>query len=324
MLYNPGVLLYISDLLFKRSAVNCLWGSFSTPLIFLFRLFAGITSFKVGEDIGRIMEGGKSMPKKLLLLVLLLAFALPVHGQFFEKLNVKAAVLIDADSGRVLYNQKGTTSFPVRLISEIFLCGATILKKQEIHGPYSVYDPLCGGAYGLTILGFLHNADIKSITASDINADVIGLAGRNLSLLSEEGIGERIQQIEKNIDEYGKDSHREALLSAKRLQETVQRMPHKIQITCCQADALKPDSNPEHQKYDIVITDFPYGDIVEWVAEEGQDIILSFLDNLLPKLYKHSIVAISSDKKTAIRSNNYKRLDKFNIGKRQVTILQPL
>lgn len=51
------------------------------------------------------MEGGKSMPKKLLLLVLLLAFALPVQGQFFEKLNVKAAVLIDADSGRVLYNQ---------------------------------------------------------------------------------------------------------------------------------------------------------------------------------------------------------------------------
>lgn len=45
------------------------------------------------------------MPKKLLLLVLLLVLALPVHGQFFERLNVKAAILIDADSGRVLYAQ---------------------------------------------------------------------------------------------------------------------------------------------------------------------------------------------------------------------------
>lgn len=52
----------------------------------------------------------------------------------------------DFASGRVLYNQHGTTSFPARLGSEIFLRCEQFLYKAGVDGPYSIYDPCCGGA----------------------------------------------------------------------------------------------------------------------------------------------------------------------------------
>lgn len=230
----------------------------------------------------------------------------------------------DFASGRVLYNQKGTTSFPVRLISEIFLRCVDRLEKQGVKAPYSLYDPLCGGAYGLTILGFLHGAYIAKIIASDADATVIGLAGRNLSLLSEEGMEERLLQINRNLEEFGKESHKDAYESARRLKKTVHEIPHRIETLCYQSDALKPDRGMADEKVDIAISDLPYGELVDWVTEDGKNAVSIFLQNLLPKLKKHSVVAIISQKKTVIKNENYKRVDKFQIGKRQIVLLQPL
>jgi hypothetical protein len=263
-----------------------------------------------------------------------------MNYEFTEENNYE-----DFASGRVLYNQKGTTSFPARLISEIFLRSMEYLKKQGISGPYSIYDPLCGGAYGLTILGFLHYSQISGLTASDINEGVIGLAERNLSLLTIEGMEERIIQIKKLIEEFDKASHKEAYDSAIRLQEIIRSMPHKIQTSCFGEDALKqkdsllksdPDilghnlkftdtkGRPEEIKYDMVITDLPYGELVDWTVEEGQDAVALFLENLLTKLHSHSVVAVSSDKNTTVKSEHYIRLGRFNIGKRQVVFLRPI
>lgn len=51
----------------------------------------------------------------------------------------------DFASGRVLYNAQGTTSFPVRLASEIYLRGKSYLKKKSEKENYTLYDPCCGG-----------------------------------------------------------------------------------------------------------------------------------------------------------------------------------
>jgi hypothetical protein len=230
----------------------------------------------------------------------------------------------DFSSGRVLYNQKGATSFPARLISEIFLRCVACLEKQGIPAPYSVCDPLCGGAYGLTILGFLHNSHVAEIIASDVDDAVLGLAGRNLSLLTEEGIRERMLQIRRDFEEYGKDSHKAAYESAVRLQAIVRGMPHDIRILCRQSDALKTGRGADNEKADVIISDIPYGEIVGWVTEEGKDAVTIFLQNLLPKLKRHSVVAVISPKRIAVKNENYKRIDRFQIGKRQIVLLQPV
>ncbi len=89
----------------------------------------------------------------------------------------------DYSSGRVLYGVKGATNFPVRLSSEIFQHCVTYLKNQEKQGPYTIYDPFCGVAYSLTVMGFIHGGDIASIIASDADGRLLEFAQKNLSLM---------------------------------------------------------------------------------------------------------------------------------------------
>jgi 23S rRNA (guanine2535-N1)-methyltransferase len=230
----------------------------------------------------------------------------------------------DFSSGRVLYNQQGATSFPVRLTCEIFLRCATILEKDGNTGPYSIYDPLCGGAYSLTTLGFLYSNKISRIYASDIDDMVIGLAKKNLSLLTEKGLMERTKQLEQMLQDYGKESHRGALLSANKFYELIKNMPHQIDVNCFVSDALKPDHYTDMEKVDIVITDLPYGEVVDWInAKEEEVATIQFLHNLLPILKKQSIVAVTSRKKTIVRHESFQRVDHFNLGKRQIVFLKP-
>ena len=59
----------------------------------------------------------------------------------------------DFASGRVIYGAKGIPNFPVRLIAEIF---GRALKASGKKDRLYVYDPCCGGAYSLTIIGFFY------------------------------------------------------------------------------------------------------------------------------------------------------------------------
>lgn len=230
----------------------------------------------------------------------------------------------DYASGRVLYNRKGTTSYPARLISEIFERCTAHLERQGRHSPYIVYDPLCGGAYALTTLGFLHFDKIGRLVASDVDSEVVEFAKKNLSLLSKEGMEERIAQLLGYLKEYGKESHKEALESAKRLKEQMNLSTHRIQTYCFCADALTRNNEEVPDKFDIVITDVPYGELVDWTTEDGENAISILLQNLLPNLSSHSIVAISSRKKTKVSNDKYERVEKFNIGKRQIVLLRPI
>ena len=63
-----------------------------------------------------------------------------------------------------------------------------LLSAKGVQSPYTIYDPFCGVAYALTVLGFFHGADIKAIFASDIDENVLSLARKNLSLLSKDGL----------------------------------------------------------------------------------------------------------------------------------------
>lgn len=227
----------------------------------------------------------------------------------------------DFASGRVLYNQLGATSFPVRLGSEIFLRCERILHKAGAGGPYSIYDPCCGGAYLLTTIGLLHGERISKIFASDIDSKMVVLAQRNLSLLSLSGIEQRIRQIRKMITNYDKVSHYDALQSAVNLKESLIARSTQIATISFVADATKEKYIKD--KVNIVIADLPYGKLVHWGDMQDESIaIRGLLDSFISVLAQKSVIAIVSGKKASFKHEHYQRVEWFQIGKRKVTFLQ--
>jgi 23S rRNA (guanine2535-N1)-methyltransferase len=239
----------------------------------------------------------------------------------------------DLSAGRVLYSQPGQTAFPVRLASETFQRCQAIRARMGLTGLVSIYDPCCGGAYLLTVLGLLHGREIAAICASDLSQEALDLAMRNLSLLSLAGLDRRIDELNHYIQSYGKTSHQAALESAVRLRQSLVaaldgRPAIAVPTRLFQADAFNASAMRQGlagKPFDLVIADIPYGWKSAWSSEEklAQDHshVWRMLEALHPLLPNRCLLAIASDKQQKIIHPDYRRLDKFQVGKRQVTIL---
>lgn len=227
----------------------------------------------------------------------------------------------DFACGRVIYYKSGMTNFPVRLAQEIYgRCVSYLQKKDDI----CIYDPCCGGGYLLTVLGFLNMGSINMLIGSDISNEAVELAWHNLSLLTEEGLEKRIRQLDNYYSEFGKQSHKEAIDSAKRLMHIVKKYDKKPAISVFKGDILAKETlTAKDFKADIVITDVPYGNLVSWQGA-GQDPINVLIENLMPILKPESVVAICSDKRQKMAVENFKRLERQRVGKRKFEILTPL
>ncbi len=228
----------------------------------------------------------------------------------------------DYSSGRVIYGAAGATNFPVRLSSEVFQQCAHYLKTKGKSGPYKLYDPFCGVAYSLTVIGFLHGSEIESIAGSDSDSRMLEFAQKNLSLLSTKGLNKRIEELKRFVQEYNKASHKEALESAHRLQSKIQSSTTGA-IQCFQFNAAGDKEFPESlPEIDMVITDLPYGKLTRWegpVTEEGP--AKKFLEKLKHKLSPISVVAIIHNKKQPISHPGYKVIRSFALGKRKIALL---
>jgi len=219
----------------------------------------------------------------------------------------------DFSSGRVLYHVRGMTNFPVRLAQEIYgRCLEYSPKKNNI----CLYDCCCGGGYLLTVLGFLNQDTIGKIIGSDIDTELLDVAKKNLSLLSETGINKRIAEIEHMIVSFKKQSHIEARESAIRLKNLIKT---NIQFKVFQADALKEINVKE--KPDIIITDVPYGNLVSWVSDEDK-VIDKLLDSLYGICSSDTIIGLCMDKKAKIKNEQFIRLERQQIGKRKFVIVK--
>lgn len=227
----------------------------------------------------------------------------------------------DLACGRVIYYKSGMTNFPVRLAQEIYgRCLSYLQEKENI----CIYDPCCGGGYLLTVLGFLNMGSINKIIGSDISDEAVDLAWHNLSLLTEEGLEKRIRQLDNYYIQFGKQSHKEAIDSAKRLMSIVKEHEKRPAFSVFKGDILAKETLiAKDFKADIVITDVPYGNLVSWKGS-GQVPINILLENLIPILKPGSVVAICSDKKQKVKAENYKRLERQSVGKRKFEILTPL
>mgnify|MGYP001287659194 CR=1 FL=1 len=230
----------------------------------------------------------------------------------------------DYASGRVLWNAPGTTAFPVRLASELYLRAKAYLLQKSSKEKITIYDPCCGGAYLLTTLGIMHGQDLDRLIGSDIDPRAVELAKRNLSLVNADGINRRIEQITRMIREFGKESHRQALESALRLKDKIVRRNAEIDTCCFAADAVRGiPLDSLVKEVDLVITDVPYGQTVHWIHEgETEHPLVKLLDNLRPVLSPASVVVIVADKKQTVSHPNFRPLERFKAGKRQVTFLE--
>ena len=237
----------------------------------------------------------------------------------------------DYASGRVLYSLPGHPAFPVRLASEIF---QRCLARRAAAGhtqPVTLYDPCCGGAYHLCALAYGHWRAIQAIVASDVDAQAVQLAARNLSLLTAEGMARRIRELRANLEDYGKESHQAALQSAELLHEEVVILAGRqpIRTAVFQASAFDSVAHMSHlreTRVDVVLTDIPYGLQSAWRLdnpEQAKNPAGAMLRALREILHAGSIVAIAADKQQKIADDGYDRVERFQVGKRQVVLLKP-
>ena len=238
----------------------------------------------------------------------------------------------DFSSGRVFYSVPGHPAFPVRLASEIFQrCMAHRAAIYDDTGPCTLYDPCCGAAYHLSVLGFLHGDQIREIIASDIDETAVTAAGRNLGLLHRDGLDKRIREISAMLEQYGKDSHRDALQSTSALKENLlsRRENWSVATKVFQANATDGKVISNHiqpRSVDILFTDVPHGRHSQWHDTDLNPLsnpLRGMLDALRGIVSRSSILAIASDKGQKVSHESYQRIEHFQVGKRRVVILKP-
>jgi hypothetical protein len=131
---------------------------------------------------------------------------------------------------------------------------------------------------------------------------------------------------------YGKESHATALANATFLKHrlTELRSTHTIPTHIFQADATDANtlaSAIPPSSIDMVIADVPYGKESNWVrqtpTDEDTTPTAAMLNALLPLLDTRAVVAISTTKQDKVHHPAYQRLEKFNVGKRQIALLRP-
>jgi hypothetical protein len=237
----------------------------------------------------------------------------------------------DFSSGRVFYSSPGQPVLPVRLASEIFQRCLAIRHNNQQTDPVVLYDSCCGSAYHLTTLAFLHWSEIDTMIGSDVNADVLSVAARNFSLLTLAGLKQRQAEIETMLARFGKLSHTEALKSAQMFVRQLDDLirTHQVKTRLFLADATRdPNTDDEMRprQVDIVLSDVPYGWHSTWQlsasSRSSSAPLWHMLSTLQPVLAAEAVVAIVADKGQEVAHENYKRVERFQIGKRQVVLLQ--
>lgn len=216
----------------------------------------------------------------------------------------------DFACGRVIYHMGGEPTFPVRLALEMYeRCRQYSNKKENI----TLYDCCCGGAYMLTVIGLLKNDTISGLYGSDIDADSIKLAADNLGLLTVDGLKKRRSELETLYLNYGKESHREALQSLSRIEKL---LPQKMNVSVFHRNVLEIRDIPFLP--DVIITDVPYGNLVEW--GEGTGGINQMMEALSGICGRETILCVYMDKKQKIQTELFQRLERQLIGKRKFEI----
>ncbi len=225
----------------------------------------------------------------------------------------------DLAAGRVLYNCPGAAAFPARLASEIYQRCRVQLHGRGQSGRFQIWDPCCGGGHLLTVIGFLHGHELRRVVGSDRSPQACEFAEKNLALLRPEGLMERLRHIEDLWERYQKQAHKEALQSAQRLLQYPVMQNQALDAACFCADAMDQVWPAKWPPPDMIITDLPYGNLVDWQGFPS-DMTDHLPDALARSLSPEGVIAVVSKKQARPRSQLLERLVHFTIGRRRVSL----
>jgi hypothetical protein len=235
-------------------------------------------------------------------------------------------------AGTVFYAARGHTAFPVRLAVEIYRRCLALRAAGGHTAPAVVYDPTCGSAYHLAALAYFNWDAIAAIHASDLDPDALGLAARNLSLLTVEGLDRRIAQLAALHGEYAKPSHAAALAHAATFRAALvaQVARHPLPTHLFRADATHPAAvagGLAGVKPDIVFADIPYGQLAAWhpataALGRGEDPLQGLLAALRPNLAPGAVVAVAAPKHARSVPPGWAQAARLRAGTRAITLLR--
>jgi len=239
----------------------------------------------------------------------------------------------DLASGRVFHSLPGHPAFPVRLTDEIYQRCLAKRNAQGMTEPCTLYDPCCGAAYNLSVLAYRHWRSLRLVIGSDIDQAALQVAQQNLKILSLEGLDKRIGEITELAQKFGKESHQQALKSAHRLRQRLKILntEHPLSTLVFHANVLDGQAlraNLKETRLDIIVADVPYGAQSQWRVDEADQSadnpLWKMLNSLWEVLNSRSILALVTDKGQKVAHGGYQRIEQFQMGKRRVTLLQPV
>lgn len=239
----------------------------------------------------------------------------------------------DLASGRVLHALPGAPALPVRLADDLFQRCLAALPPTAQGAPLQLLDPCCGAGYHLTVLGLLHARRLQGVLGVEIDPAVAQVARRNLQLLSPEGLDVRAAELTQRAEAFGKQSHQDALTSARALRSRLEselqgrRLETRLWVAnALDGAALAAAIGPA--RVDVVVADVPYGLHAHWQGNapaagvHGAGVELeALLDALRAILKPGAVVGLVSDKGQKAQHPAYRRIERFQVGKRRVAIL---
>ncbi|GAA1075473.1 rRNA methyltransferase [Nocardiopsis metallicus] len=219
-------------------------------------------------------------------------------------------------SGQVLRSAPGYPGFPVRLASEL-------LQRAMVHaegGQVRLWDPCCGSGYLAAVLGLLHRDRLTHVRATDVDADAVGIAARNLELLTAEGLAERERELRRSALDFGRVAFVERAESARDLAAglaaTGGDLPHESAV----ADVF---GLTEPVDADLVITDVPYGEMTHWEGgvPEGDPIrgLLAAMGRVLPS---HAVVVVTARTRRIPLPEGVRALERVKVGNRSAALVR--
>jgi 23S rRNA G2445 N2-methylase RlmL len=221
-------------------------------------------------------------------------------------------------SGHVLRSAPGFPGFPVRLASELF-------QRAMVHTggePVRLWDPCCGSGYLTTVLGLLHRDLLTGVRATDVDAEAVALAARNLRLLTAEGLAEREEELRRSARDFGRVAFVERAEAARDLAAGLAAqggdLPHEAAV----ADVF---SLEEGVDADLVVTDVPYGEMTRWEgnvpggAGEPMRGLLSSLGRVLPE---HAVVVVTARTRRVVLPEGVRALERVKVGNRAAVLVR--
>lgn len=225
----------------------------------------------------------------------------------------------DLAQGCVLRSAPGYPGFPVRFASELLQRAVAWVDHT---GPVGVWDPCCGSGYLATVLGLLHRERLARVLASDVEADAVAVAERNLDLLAEGGLQRREWELCADAERFGKPAFDERAEAARRLAGRFSRAGGALPAVVRRQDAFTP-ALPDFP-VDVVLTDVPYGGLSQWrgLAPSGTEPVVSLLAALAPVLPGSAVVGVTARTRKVPVPAGVSPLERVRVGNRAAVLVR--